>query len=208
MKPTINWSAIAALFRTLVILFASTFVGALVLPLAADGTLPMSWPAWRPVLAVGLSAAIVSEVIWIRGHLAALAASVGLGGTTVQTTTSMTAHTDPVTAAAAKIAPLAMLCLALSLTGCVGGVPTPATQAVIDASANLALCVETVDQHDETETPPAAVTQVLIDEGVTCGPEAAVLVNAIGQETTAANKAAAIEMAHASVASRRAARGH
>ena len=95
------------------------------------------------------------------------------------------------------------------LPGCAGGVPTPQTQAVIDDSAQLALCVETVVQKDESATPPAPATQVMLDEGVTCGPEAAALVTAVGEEVTTANKAAAIESAHATVMAKRAAsKGH
>lgn len=78
MQP--NWSKLEALGRTLIILFASTFFGALVLPLAANGELPVTWVAWRPILAVAVSAAIVAEVVWIRAHLAAAAAARGLGG--------------------------------------------------------------------------------------------------------------------------------
>jgi hypothetical protein len=206
-----NWSALAALFRTLIILGASTFAGAFVLPLSMGGGIPDTWAAWRPVLAVAGAAALTAEVIWIRAHLQALAASMGLGGTTVQTTTSMTAHTDPPAATAAKVAPLTTLLMALGLvlavsqTGCVGGVPTAQTQLVIDDSAQLALCTETVIQKDESATPPAAIPQMLLDEGVTCGPEAAALVTAIGQEVNSTNTAAVIQKAHNSVMARRAA---
>ena len=96
-----------------------------------------------------------------------------------------------------------------SLSGCAGGVPTDATQAVIDASANLALCVESVVQKDESATPPAPATQVLMDEGLTCAQEASVLVTAIGQEVNSTNTAAAIQKAHTGVMVRRAAaKGH
>ncbi len=69
---------IVTLLRMLVILAASTFFGALVLPLAADGTLPSTWAAWRHTLAVAGSATIVAEIAWGRTHLAALAQASGL----------------------------------------------------------------------------------------------------------------------------------
>lgn len=75
---TPNYSARESLVRALVILGASTFVGALVLPLAADGTLPATWAAWRPVLAVAVSAAIVAEIAYVRAHLAAVAQAIGV----------------------------------------------------------------------------------------------------------------------------------
>ena len=95
------------------------------------------------------------------------------------------------------------------LSGCVGGVPTPQTQAVINASAQLALCVETVYQADESKSPPAPDAQVVLDEGVTCGPDAAILVAAIGQETSQANVSAAIANQHQIVLAKHAAmKGH
>jgi hypothetical protein len=247
MKPTINWSALAALFRTLTILGASAFAGAIVLPVSIGGSLPATWAEWRPVLAVALAASVTAEFIWIRGHLAALASSLGIGGTTVQTTSTMTAHTDPPAAKVGQqgysllpvlglLAVLGILVVIalvprdehvvvgsavqedgtvafvespVALEGCSGGVPTAATQAVINASAALALCVEAVVQHDETETPPAPVTTVLVDEGMTCASQAAALVNAVGQEVNPTTTAAQIEKAHAAVmAKRAAAAGH
>ena len=76
MNP--NWSKLAALFRTLTILGASSFVGAIALPLATDGTLPTTWQAWRPILAVAGSAAAVSEFIWIRTHIQQAAQVIGV----------------------------------------------------------------------------------------------------------------------------------
>jgi hypothetical protein len=73
-----NWTKLAALFRTLTILGASAFCGAVVLPLATDGTLPTTWLAWRPILAVGASAAVVAEFIWIRSHIQAAAQAIGV----------------------------------------------------------------------------------------------------------------------------------
>jgi hypothetical protein len=136
----------------------------------------------------------------------------GLFGVTTASAINSTNVTAVAKVAALKAAGPALVLLGLvgvagSLTGCAGGVPTAQTQAVINASAALALCVETVVQHDESSTPPAPVTQVLMDEGLTCGPEAAALVTAIGQETNAANTAAAVANAHAGVMARRAAKG-
>lgn len=74
----INWTLTAALLRTLLILGASTFVGAIVLPVGVDGTLPVSWAAWKPIVAVGLSASAVAEWLWIRTHLSQAAQALGL----------------------------------------------------------------------------------------------------------------------------------
>jgi hypothetical protein len=96
-------------------------------------------------------------------------------------------------------------------TGC-SNPPTPQTQAVINAAATLALCVETVIQQDESATPPASAPQVIVDEGTTCAGEALALVNAIGQEMTPApTSAGLIANVHADVMARRAAaksKGH
>jgi len=74
----INWTVTAMLLRTLLILGASTFVGAIVLPVGVDGTLPMTWAAWKPILAVAASAAAVAEFLWIRAHLSQAAQALGL----------------------------------------------------------------------------------------------------------------------------------
>lgn len=104
---------------------------------------------------------------------------------------------------------IGLVIIAGALSGCAGGVPTAATQAVINASASLALCVEAVVQKDESATPPAPVTQVLMDEGLTCSSEAAALVTAIGQEVNSTNTTAAIARSHEGVMARRAAaKGH
>jgi hypothetical protein len=81
----INWTASAAIVRGLVILFVSTFFGALALPLGAGGTLPSTWAAWRPELSVALSAAIVAEIVWIRSHLAQYAQKLGTSATNAAT---------------------------------------------------------------------------------------------------------------------------
>lgn len=98
-----------------------------------------------------------------------------------------------------------MLVLSIVAVACANGVPTPATQAVINASAQLAMCVETVIQRDESTTPPAPMTQVVLDEGLQCGPAAAALVNALGQETSAANQSGVIATVHASIVAHKAA---
>lgn len=126
MKP--NWTALEALGRTLFILAASTFFGALVMPLAADGTLPTDWAHWRPVLAVGGSAAVAAEVIWIRAHLSAAASALGL----------------PATQAAVKAAAALLLVVGLGrlLPACTpsqGQTATTVTNAVF--SADQAACM-------------------------------------------------------------------
>jgi hypothetical protein len=82
MNP--NWSKLASLGRMLFILFASTFFGALVIPLAADGTIPSTWAAWRPLLAVAGSASLIAEIAWIRSHLAQSASALGIVSTTAK----------------------------------------------------------------------------------------------------------------------------
>ena len=101
MKPT--YTALEALMRTVLILFASTFVGAVVVPLSADGTLPASWAVWRPLLAVSLSAALVAEFVFLRSHLQDARAALIAAGllppdaptTTTTTTTTATRATAP-----------------------------------------------------------------------------------------------------------------
>jgi hypothetical protein len=263
MKLLLNWSALGSLLRTLAILGGSAFVGAIVLPVGIDGTLPLSWAAWKPILAVGLSAAVMAEFLWIRLHLKTLAVAAGLpvpGSSSTKVTT--TVDSTPAAPVESKVEThgysllgvlgvlaivgiLALLvCHASSRAvvvdmsdavnvdqsvevlgsirqengvvayvertsslegeGCSGGVPTPQTQAVIDDSAALALCVEGVIQKDESAVPPAPATQVIVDEGVTCEPEAAALVAAIGQEVNSTNTAAAIAKVHADVSAKRA----
>jgi hypothetical protein len=89
---------------------------------------------------------------------------------------------------------------------CANGTPTPQTQVVIDDSAALALCVEGVIQKDESAVPPVQTAQVIVDEGVTCAPEAAALVAAIGQEVNASSTAAVIAKVHADVSAKHAAK--
>lgn len=156
MQP--NWSKLESLARVLIVLFASTFVGALVLPLAADGTLPMTWAAWKSCLAIGLSAGIVAEVIWIRGHLAALAASLGLaapsapGSTTVNAITNVTASpeaTQPVSVPSMRPA-------GFSLVEVLGAL------AVVGI---LAVLVMHADRAPASAAEPASLAVVLQDDG-------------------------------------------
>jgi hypothetical protein len=126
MNP--NWSKLASLGRALIILAASSFFGALVLPIATDGTLPATWAAWKPILAVGASAAIVAEVIWIRTHLQQAAQAIGV------------LANDPATPSAVKAAILkvgiggVLLSLALTFTGC-----TPAQVAQVQTDTSQAI---------------------------------------------------------------------
>jgi hypothetical protein len=133
MNP--NWSKLASLGRTLFILFASTFVGAIVLPVATDGTLPATWAAWRPILAVALSAAVAAEFLWIRTHLQQAAQAIGV------------VANDATTPAAVKAALLkggfgvVLLMLSLLCSGCNGTGCTPAqvAQAQTDTSQAIDL---------------------------------------------------------------------
>jgi hypothetical protein len=158
IKP--NWSALAAAIRAMAITGSSTFAGAVVLPLATDGTLPFTMAAWKPVLAVAVAAGVAAELIWIRSHLKALAASIGLGGTTVSTTTSMTAHTDPVLAAPAAprsirpggfalvplLAVIAIVGLAVFLAGCIPG--TAIVPVTASNSAQVSSCQSSASVHN------------------------------------------------------------
>lgn len=154
MQP--NWSKLEALFRTLLILFASVFVGALVMPLSAEGTLPTTWAAWRPVLAVALSAAVVAEVVWIRSHLAAVAAAAGLPAP---------AGVDP----AAKALGVVLLLVGVSTARLVSGC-TPQAQV---AGVDLAVCI--LDQY--AAAPPGEPMPQLIAETVAkCGGDAVAVV--------------------------------
>ncbi len=150
IKP--NWSALAALARTLVILGSSTFVGAIVLPLGAGGTIPDSWAAWRPVLAVAASACVAAELLWIRLHLQALAASMGLpsGASTTTTVSDGIATAKVEQRGFARLAPVFALAftglLAVLLSGCLTSAPivpvTPANQAQVTS------CQSTASFHD------------------------------------------------------------
>jgi hypothetical protein len=126
MNP--NWTKLAALFRTLVILGASSFCGAVVLPLATDGTLPTTWVAWRPILAVAGSAAVAAEFIWIRTHIQQAAQAIGV------------LSNDPATTPAVKAALLRVglgivaMTLAVFCTGC-----TPAANAQAQTDTGVAI---------------------------------------------------------------------
>jgi hypothetical protein len=117
----INWTASAAIVRGLVILFVSTFFGALALPLGAGGTLPSTWAAWRPELSVALSAAIVAEIVWIRSHLAQYAQALGI---------PTTSTTNPATKAAGAAVML------LALGGLVRGT-TACSQSPLQTAADV-----------------------------------------------------------------------
>ena len=136
MNP--NWSKLAALFRTLAILGASSFVGAIALPLATDGTLPTTWQAWRPILAVAGSAAAVSEFIWIRTHIQQAAQAIGV------------LSNDPSTSAPAKAALLkiglgVMLVFLLSCAAAAPAiVPAADCGAAIIADALSGMTVEQI----------------------------------------------------------------
>lgn len=134
LKP--DWSALEAAVRAVIILGAATFVGALVLPVSTSGTLPITWVAWRPVLATAGSAAFVAEVIYLRLHWGALAASLGL---VVPVPASAPA---PATAATViKIAGPSLL--ALCLMGCLmmGCLPAVSPAQQIQDGEALEACV-------------------------------------------------------------------
>lgn len=124
MKP--DWSALTALARSMFVLFAATFVGVLALPVTAAGELPVSWAAWRPVLATAATAAIVAEIAFARSHLQQWAQALGL---------------LPTPAAAAKIAGAALLLL---FVGCI----PPAASADI---GQVAACV--IQQLESSDDP-------------------------------------------------------
>lgn len=133
MKP--NWSAAAALARALVVLGLSSFVGALVLPVLADGTLPMDWAHWKPVFATALGAAAAQELIYVRLHLAQAAQAMGLP---VPSTAQVAA-----TAAKALLPILVLVGIGMTQSGCLpdtNTVPvTPANQAQVSACESTAL---------------------------------------------------------------------
>jgi hypothetical protein len=145
MNP--NWSKLASLFRTLVILGASSFCGAVVLPIATDGSLPTTWVAWRPILAVAASAAAVAEFLWIRAHLQTAAQAIGV--------VANDANTPPaVKAALMKVTLSAMAVLVAVL--CFGCTPAQSAQAQTDTGTAIdltnAVCALAPDapQSDQT----------------------------------------------------------
>ncbi len=171
-----NWSKLAALFRTLVILGASSFVGAIVLPLATDGTLPITWAAWRPILAVAGSAAVVSEFIWIKTHLQQAAQAIGV-------LSSDPATTPAVRAALLKVGLGAILIL---LPGCTptGQLAQGASSAlnVTEVSLKALVCGLDVITTDESTTPPAPATQLAFDLAANCGMDAVAIANLFGAQ--------------------------
>lgn len=161
MKP--NWSAASALLRALLILFASTFAGALVLPLAADGTLPTDWAHWRPVLATAFAAAMVAELAYVRAHLAQAAQALGISPAGA-------------VAAATKAAGAALLLLVL---GACAGCGLTGGQVVQDVTIglNAAACVlNTVSAETAAgKTEEQAVADAVVKCGVSAAQAAGVL---------------------------------
>jgi hypothetical protein len=125
MNP--NWTKLTALVRVLLIIFASSFFGALVLPLAADGTLPITWTAWRPILMVAVSAGIVAEIIWLRTHVQQAAQAIGEATTDIGTPAT-------VKTALAKIGIMSTVVLSLCCIDC-----TPAQVATIQKDTGEAI---------------------------------------------------------------------
>jgi hypothetical protein len=138
MNP--NWTKLAALTRTLIILGASSFCGAVVLPLATDGTLPTTWLAWRPILAVASSAAVAAEFIWIRTHIQQAAQAIGV-------LSNDPATTPAVKAALLKIG-LGVLGL-LTLGATLQCTPAQTAQAQVDTTTAIdltnAICAVAAD---------------------------------------------------------------
>jgi hypothetical protein len=133
--PNPNITALASLARTLVVLFAATFTGALVLPIAANGSIEFDWAHLRPVLATAAGAGVAAELLWVRTHLQAFAAVLGLG------TQTATPSAGTVAAAAKPLTALALLSvfLALVLSGCTTAQATSVENAVftVDQAACL-----------------------------------------------------------------------
>jgi hypothetical protein len=164
---TPNWTKLAALGRMLFVLAGSTFFGALVIPLAADGSLPTTWTAWRPVLAIAGSAAVLAEIAWIRSHLAQVAQGLGLTPANAIATT-------------AKIAVGALTCF--FLTGCTSaGSLTPQGQTIISLSATAletTVCALGVVARDQSVTPVNYVQEVI--DLAACGMDLSAIQNEFG----------------------------
>lgn len=151
----INWTATAALLRTLAILGASTFVGAIVLPVGADGTLPHTWAAWKPILAVGMSAAVVAEYLWIRVHLSQAAQALGL---------------PAAPAAAANAVKTAVVLIGLGLLvrgGTACGASTPQVANDVAIGLQGAACV--LDVYATDSTAGKALPAIIVDAVAQCG---------------------------------------
>jgi hypothetical protein len=146
-----------------------------------------TWVLWRPILIAALGMFLTSVY-----H-------------SYQESSSATGLASKLKAGAIKVVGTILfafgfvVALAMMLCGCSNGVPTPQTQTIIQDSAALALCVEQVYQKDESASPPVGEGQVIVDEGVTCEPEAAALASAIGQDVSTSSKAALVAKAHAQV---------
>lgn len=157
----LNWSAIEALVRAMVILAAAAFFGALVLPLAADGTLPADWAHWRPVLATAFGAMVAAELYWVRTHVAAVAAAAGLSPPTLAPT------------AAAALKSLSMLAV-IGLFGC-GLFGAGAATAVLPAIASEQ-CIQDDAQKGDS------IAQIVAD----CGGDVAQVVSSLLANTAPA----------------------
>jgi hypothetical protein len=77
-RASSSWTAASAILRAMLVLFCGTFAGALVLPVSAHGTLPLTWAEWRQPLAAAFTSAIVAELAFARAHLSQLAKAMGL----------------------------------------------------------------------------------------------------------------------------------
>jgi hypothetical protein len=171
----INWTKLEAVGRMMFILFGATFFGALVIPLAGNGELPATWAAWRTILAVAFSAAILAEVAWIRSHLAQVASLMGL---TPAATIAGVAETT------AKVVGMAALILSTSfLTACnANGTLTPNGQTVVNVSAvglETLACITKTLATDMTAAPVNFV-QIAFDLAANCGMDVEAIIAEFG----------------------------
>lgn len=157
----INWTATAALARTLLILGAASFFGALVLPTGANGALPLTWVAWKPIVASALGASIATEIAWIRLHLSQAAAAVGAGA-------APPTATPLAKAAGAAVVLLGLGGLLRGVTAC--SVP-PQTVADISVGVQAAACV--LDTYATDLQSGKSETQAIADSALKCGVSAA-----------------------------------
>ena len=147
-----NWSRLEALGRVLLVLFASTFCGALVLPLAADGHLPVTWELWRAPLATATSASIVAEFVWIRSHLSAAAGALGLPSPALAAR-----------ALARSFPPVATVLLVVCLCRC-----TPA-QAASDVVIGVQAVACGLDHYSQDTAAGDTDAQIVADIEKSCG---------------------------------------
>lgn len=172
-----NWTKLAAIGRAMFMVAGVSFFGALVIPVANDGTIPTTWVAWKTILFMAASAAVLAEVLWIRSHLQQ--ASTTLSQVSDIISNNLTAPSEA-TVTAVKVAGTALLCC--FLFGCTStGSLTPTAGTVVSEGAPVLDCALQAIAKDTTVSPINYV-QVALDLAG-CGMNLLDMTNEFGQNS-------------------------